>query len=58
MNISWAGTLKIADANGQVVRITTTPRTGAGNQQLWQVGATYGVIKLQSDPPHWSDDGR
>ena len=21
------------------------------------VGATYGVNKLVSDPPHWSDDG-
>ena len=21
------------------------------------VGATFGVIKLASDPPHWSDDG-
>jgi hypothetical protein len=22
------------------------------------VGKTFGVIKLLSDPPHWSDDGR
>ena len=24
---------------------------------LHTVGATYGVIKLLTDPPHWSDDG-
>lgn len=24
---------------------------------LYAVGATYGVQKLVSDPPHWSDDG-
>jgi hypothetical protein len=24
---------------------------------LHALGATYGVIKLVSDPPHWSDDG-
>jgi D-alanyl-D-alanine dipeptidase len=25
--------------------------------QLKALGATFGVIKLPSDPPHWSDDG-
>lgn len=24
---------------------------------LYEVGATYGVHKLVTDPPHWSDDG-
>lgn len=24
---------------------------------LYKFGATFGVMKLQSDPPHWSDDG-
>lgn len=24
---------------------------------LYRFGATFGVIKLESDPPHWSDDG-
>ncbi|ADW76153.1 hypothetical protein Rahaq_4572 (plasmid) [Rahnella aceris] len=28
------------------------------NSDLYSVGASYGVIKLISDPPHWSDDGR
>lgn len=25
---------------------------------LHDLGATFGVVKLVSDPPHWSDDGR
>ncbi|MDQ2808139.1 MAG: glycoside hydrolase family protein [Chloroflexota bacterium] len=31
---------------------------GGQNHTLWQVGAEhFGVHKLASDPPHWSDDG-
>lgn len=56
MTITWSGTIKIKNASGQVVTISTTPRTGQ-NGNLVRVGATYGVIKLQSDPPHWSSDG-
>lgn len=52
MNISWPNELNI---NG--VTIKTTPRTGSGNTDLHSVGATYNVLKLASDPPHWSDDG-
>jgi len=57
MNITWNGNLVITDGNGQQVTITSTPRTGAGNTDLHAVGATYGVIKLLADPPHWSDTG-
>lgn len=56
MDISWNGTLVIAGANGQNVSISSTPRDG-GNTELQAVGAGYGVHKLASDPPHWSDDG-
>lgn len=55
MSISWQGDLKIADAKGKVVTIGS-PRTGQ-NSTLVNVGATYKVIKLISDPPHWSVDG-
>lgn len=55
MTISWQGDLKIADAKGKVVTIGS-PRTGQ-NSALINVGATYKVIKLISDPPHWSVDG-
>jgi hypothetical protein len=50
--------LKIKNAKGDEVTITTTPRTGNDNKELHAVGATYGVHKLVSDPPHWSHDGK
>jgi hypothetical protein len=56
MTIGWNGTLAITDFNGQPHTITSGPRDGS-NPQLIAVGATFGVIKLVSDPPHWSDDG-
>lgn len=56
MTISWKGTLKITDFNGQAHAISTGPRNGS-NPQLIMVGKTFGVVKLVSDPPHWSDDG-
>lgn len=56
MTIGWAGTLNIKDAAGNVVGIGA-PQTGA-NPKLHEVGKSYGVIKLVSDPPHWSDNGR
>jgi len=56
MTITWAGTLKIKDASG-TVRNIGSPRNGRDNGALHTVGSTYGVIKLVSDPPHWSSDG-
>jgi hypothetical protein len=38
------------------VDITSSPRTGQ-NGELHAVGQTYNVVKLVSDPPHWSADG-
>lgn len=58
MTINWSGSLVIADGQGKRVTITSTPRNGAGNQDLWEVGASYGVRKLEGDAPHWSDNGR
>lgn len=61
MSIAWLGNLGIADLrSGALKTITSSPRTGAENRELWAVGAGYGVIKLVKDPPdppHWSDDG-
>lgn len=34
--------------------VTTTVKSAA---ELHALGATFGVIKLVNDPPHWSDDG-
>jgi hypothetical protein len=56
MTIRWKDTLAIRDFNGKLKRISSTPRSGS-NPDLVKVGATFGVIKLVSDPPHWSDDG-
>ncbi len=56
MDISWKGKMEIAGKNGKKVSIGS-PNNGADNDDLHQVGAGYGVIKLASDPPHWSTDG-
>jgi len=56
MRISWLGNLAIADGSGKRISIANDPRDG-GNSALHQVGASYGVIKLVTDPPHWSSDG-
>jgi hypothetical protein len=56
MTIGWNGTLSIQDATGKDHAIGA-PRDGAANTQLHKVGATYKVVKLVSDPPHWSDNG-
>jgi hypothetical protein len=55
--IEWKSTLKIKNGNNQIVTITSTPREGNDNEDLWEVGASYGVYKLEYDPPHWSVDG-
>lgn len=56
MTIGWNGTLRIRDKAGKTVEIGA-PRTGDANKDLHKVGASYGVRKLLSDPPHWSADG-
>ena len=56
MSIAWSGALQIKQKNGTRKTIQSQPRTGL-NHELWAVGATYGVLKLPSDPPHWSTTG-
>ncbi len=56
ITINWSGTLSILDAHGKSVAIKSNPQSGS-NADLIAVGATYQVIKLVSDPPHWSVDG-
>jgi hypothetical protein len=57
MDITWQANLVITKADGSKQTISSVPRTGAENTDLHNVGASYGVIKLLSDPPHWSSDG-
>ncbi|MBD2436552.1 peptidoglycan-binding protein [Nostoc sp. FACHB-110] len=54
--ITWEGTLQIKNAKGNIVSINE-PLTSYENSDLWQVGQSFGVIKLTSDRPHWSNDG-
>jgi hypothetical protein len=56
MSVGWDGALKIKQKKGTRKTIKSLPRTGL-NRELWEVGATYGVLKLPSDPPHWSSTG-
>ncbi len=56
ISISWSGDLTINDSKGKSTVIKSSPRSGA-NKELQDLGAGYGVIKLKSDPPHWSSDG-
>lgn len=56
MSISWRGTLWVTRKGGGSPIGLTTPADGM-HPQLWVVGKSYGVVKLPSDPPHWSTDG-
>jgi hypothetical protein len=56
MSVEWDGTLTIKRKNGTKRAISSLPRSGL-NHELWAVGATYGVLKLPSDAPHWSNTG-
>jgi hypothetical protein len=56
MSIGWEGVLKVKQRNGTKKTIGSLPRSGL-NHDLWAVGATYGVLKLPSDAPHWSSTG-
>ena len=56
MRIVWSGILEVTNKDRSKVAITSLPRNG-NNTDLHSVGATYGVYKLVTDPPHWSDDG-
>ncbi|MBS1991120.1 MAG: hypothetical protein JSS86_09895 [Cyanobacteria bacterium SZAS LIN-2] len=57
MTIGWSSdSINVANASGKAVPIKSNPHSGS-NRDLIAVGATYKVIKLVSDPPHWSFDG-
>lgn len=49
MTIDWAGTVKVRNAAGIAVSLSS-PSDGTHT-------ALHGVFKLVSDPPHWSDNG-
>ena len=56
MTITWSGRIEVVDGEG--VRKTLSSAKGTDlNPDLWKVGRSYGVHKLETDRPHWSDDG-
>ncbi len=71
---TFPGAEEMVDAYGIVVRPSLTSRHITGNavdmtisgwptdaaamERLYALGASFGVHKLRSDVPHWSDDGR
>jgi len=56
MTITWAGTINIEKKDGTVEPVTFMSDVDK-NTKLHTVGASYGVRKLSTDAPHWSDDG-
>jgi hypothetical protein len=55
MRINDAIGKSVTAADGKLVKVTTHEND---QSDLFQVGASYNVIKLISDVPHWSDDGK
>lgn len=51
MTIRINGPIKITDAHDVIHLCTKT-------EDLYAIGASYGVYKLLTDSPHWSEDGR
>lgn len=56
MTISWTGRVQVIDGTGSEVTLDAA-RGQSSNPTLHALGRSFGVIKLLSDPPHWSDDG-
>lgn len=50
MTVAWRGAITVRDARGIAHTVST-------QEQLWEIGASYGVHKLPPDAPHWSGDG-
>lgn len=50
MKIRWKGIIHVRDNYGIL-------HACAKQEDLWAIGASYGVHKLATDAPHWSDDG-
>lgn len=57
MTIRWSDKLVIRDSFGKKFTLTA-PRSGEINADLHRIGASFGVFKLLSDPPHWSETGK
>ena len=56
MDIAWTGTMKIKKKDGTEESVMFMADVNK-NTKLHAVGASYGVKKLTTDAPHWSQDG-
>lgn len=50
MTINWAGVIHVKDKRGIEHAVSR-------QEDLWPIGASFGLIKLPRDAPHWSNDG-
>ena len=57
MDITWSGTIQVKNKLGKNTPITFMSNVNA-NTALHALGASYGVLKLVTDAPHWSHNGR
>lgn len=55
--LAYRPSLTSRHIDGRAIDMVITGWKGTQNE-LWQLGARLGVVKLPQDPPHWSDDGR
>ena len=53
---TWTGILEVKKKDGTEVAVPFLPDVNK-NTTLHAVGASYGVLKLATDAPHWSIDG-
>lgn len=56
MDITWEGTIQVRQSDGQAATIAFMQDQNQ-NVALHRVGESYGVLKLTTDEPHWSDTG-
>lgn len=55
MTITWKGAVTVKNAAGKDMALPQP--ASPTHPTLLALGASYGVLKLASDPPHWSDNG-
>lgn len=56
VDITWTGQIKVKKKDNTEVSVTYMANANA-NTVLHSIGASYSVIKLKNDAPHWSFDG-
>lgn len=57
MDILWHGIIKVKKKDSTEVEISFFQSQNS-NEELISVGKSYGVLKLITDEPHWSYNGR